>query len=123
MKTLATALMISASVLAGAVQAAEPEIYPPEINTRSDVSRAQVIAELHAAQMAGLVVQGHEPNYPEAVIAHRTTHDTKTRAEVQAELIAAREAGELVHAEDPSYPEHFESHPTHFASSGSSNNS
>ena len=48
MKTLASTLMISLAALAGAAQAADEPVK----------TRAQVVAELHAAQEQGLVSQG-----------------------------------------------------------------
>ncbi|MGP1666684.1 MAG: DUF4148 domain-containing protein [Rhodanobacter sp.] len=99
MKTLATVLMISASVLVGAAQAAEPEVYPAEVGTPSSLTRAQVVSQLHAAQVAGLITEGQQPSYP--VLA---AHQAKTRAEVQAELAAAVNAGQVVVGQDPFYP-------------------
>ena len=86
MKALATALMVSASMLlAGAVQAEDAQPYPPEVDTSSSLTRAQVLAELHAAQDAGLITQGQLPNYPEKLIAH----SAKVHAQQSAQLTAS----------------------------------
>jgi hypothetical protein len=77
MKTLATTLMISLSVLAGAAQAADE---PAK-------TRSQVVAELQQAQSQGLISYG-EQEYPVAVASSEHT----SRADVQAELAAAQDA-------------------------------
>lgn len=80
MKTLATTLMISLSVLAGAAQAADE---PAK-------TRAQVVAELQQAQSQGLISYG-EQAYPVAAPAG----EPSSRAQVQAELSAAQAAHEI----------------------------
>lgn len=92
MKTLATVLMISASMLAGAAHAELGGIYPPEADTSSHVTRAQVVADLHAAQAKGQVVLGEDVTYPDFAV----TKSTKSRAQVRAELEKAIDAGQLV---------------------------
>lgn len=66
MKILTTTLMVSALALAGAAQAELVQADSPEFNTQTQVqnTRAQVIAELHAAQAAGLVRSGQDVTYP-----------------------------------------------------------
>ncbi|MBV6272282.1 DUF4148 domain-containing protein [Alcaligenaceae bacterium CGII-47] len=68
MKTLATVLMVSATVLTGAAQAELVQADSPEFNTHANtqvqMTRAQVVAELHAAQAAGLVRSGQDVTYP-----------------------------------------------------------
>ena len=85
MKTLVTALMISATVFAGAAQAADD----------STLTREQVIAEMQAAKSTGLVSTG-ELDYPPVF---NSTND-KSRSEVKAELAAAIEAGEITVGEE-----------------------
>src|SRR3546814_13334190 len=84
MKTLASALMISLSVLAGVAQAADA---PTK-------TRAQVVAELQAAQSQGLISSG-ELDYP---LAAAPTSNV-SRADVQAELAAAQAAGTISQGE------------------------
>lgn len=88
MKTLVTALMISAATFAGAAQAAD----------ESTLTRAQVIAQMQEAKSAGLVSSG-ELDYPPAF----NSTSSKDRSEVKAELAAAIEAGEIQVGED-AYP-------------------
>lgn len=66
MKILTTALMVSTMALAGAAQAELVQADSPEFNTQTQVqvTRAQVVAELHAAQAAGLVRSGQDVTYP-----------------------------------------------------------
>src|SRR5690606_7476547 len=85
MKTLATALAMSFAVIAGAAQAADA---PPT------KTRAQVVAELQAAQSQGLISEG-ELDYPIA----QTASSHKSRAEVQAELAAAQSTGQISEGE------------------------
>ena len=87
MKTLVTALMISATAFAGAAQADE-----------STLTREQVVAEMQAARSAGLISTG-ELDYPRAF---NSTND-KSRSEVNAELAAAIEAGQITIGEE-AYP-------------------
>jgi DNA-binding transcriptional regulator LsrR (DeoR family) len=81
MKTLATALMLSMSVLAAGAQAAEADQGP---------TRAQVQAELQQAKVSGQYTFGEE-GYP-APIAQTSG---LTSQQVQAELAQARNAGEV----------------------------
>ena len=87
MKTLVSALILSASFI-GAAQAGELD-YPPELNTQSTVTRAQVQQELAAARGNGELGFGEE-GFAAAPIAF--TSD-KTRAQVKQELAAARAQG------------------------------
>lgn len=80
MKTLVSALMISATVFTGAAYAADS----------SSPTRAQVIAEMQQAKAAGLISSG-EQAYPVAI----STASTKDRAQVQQELSAAIAAGQV----------------------------
>lgn len=80
MKTLVTALMISATAFAGAAQAADD----------SSLTREQVVAEMQAARSAGLISTG-ELDYPPRV----SSASDKSRSEVKAELAAAIEAGQI----------------------------
>ncbi|MFW7340928.1 DUF4148 domain-containing protein [Pollutimonas sp. H1-120] len=84
MKTLATTLMISLSVLAGAAQAAD----------ESTKTRAQVVAELQQAQSQGLISYG-EQAYPVEV----GTANSNSRADVLAELAAAQKADAISNGE------------------------
>lgn len=80
MKTLVTALMISAGIFASAAQAADD----------SYLSRAEVIADLQQARSAGLISTG-ELDYPPAL----DSTSAKDRSQVEAELSAAIEAGQI----------------------------
>lgn len=81
MKTLATALILSMSVLAAGAQAAEADQGP---------TRAQVQAELQQAKVSGQYTFGEE-GYP-APIAQKSS---LTSQQVQAELAQAKNAGEV----------------------------
>ncbi len=87
MKTLVSALILSASFI-GAAQAGELD-YPPALNTQSTVTRAQVQQELAAARANGELVSGEE-GYAATLYAHA---GDKTRAQVKQELAAARAQG------------------------------
>ncbi|NYT85214.1 DUF4148 domain-containing protein [Pollutimonas harenae] len=121
MKTLASLLLISASLIGTTAYAQDTQTnsttraqvvaelqaaraagqlsvgeldYPIAINQTSSLSRAQVVAELAAAKAAGQLSVG-ELDYPIA-----SSHpSTVTRAEVVAELYAAKAAGQLVEPE------------------------
>ncbi len=92
MKTLATTLMISLSLIAGIAQAA----------TSTDVSttktRAQVVTELQQARAQGLLSNG-ELDYPPAI----ASTSSETRAQVVAELHAAEAVGQMSRGET-NYP-------------------
>ncbi|OWT58184.1 hypothetical protein CEY11_14360 [Candidimonas nitroreducens] len=92
MKALASALMISATLIAGAAQAASVNDAPK--------TRAQVQAELVAAQAAGQIQTGEFADYPVAVQQASTTN----RAQVQSELAAAEAAGQIESGEFADYP-------------------
>ena len=91
MKALASALMISATLIAGAAQAASLNDAPK--------TRAQVVAELQQARAQGQLSNG-ELDYPPAI----AQASTKSRAQVQQELAAAQAAGQIQVGEDTSYP-------------------
>lgn len=91
MKALASALMISATLIAGAAQAASLNDAPK--------TRAQVVAELQQARAQGLLSSG-ELDYPPAV--EQTS--TVSRAQVQAQLAAAEAAGQIESGEYADYP-------------------
>ena len=97
MKTLVSALILSASFI-GAAQAGELD-YPPALDTHSSVTRAQVQQELATARANGELVSGEE-GYAVATFAQ--TGD-KTRAQVQQELAAARAQG-LTESGELDYP-------------------
>lgn len=88
MKTLASTLMISLSLIAGVAQAASSTDVP------TSKTRAQVVAELQEARAQGLLSTGQE-DYP---IVNAST-SSKTRAEVEAELVAAEAAGTISRGE------------------------
>jgi hypothetical protein len=83
--------MISATLIAGAAQAANLNDAPK--------TRAQVVAELQQARAQGLLSTG-ELDYPPAIEQASTT----TRAQVQAELAAAEAAGRINSGEFANYP-------------------
>ena len=97
MKTLVSALILSASVI-GAAQAGELD-YPPALDTHSSVTRAQVQQELAAARANGELVSGEE-GYAVATFVQA---GDKTRAQVQQELAAARAQG-LTESGELDYP-------------------
>ncbi|SSW62138.1 DUF4148 domain-containing protein [Achromobacter agilis] len=97
MKTLVSALILSASFI-GAAQAGELD-YPPALNTESTVTRAQVQQELAAARANGELVSGEE-GYAATIFA---ASGDKTRAQVQQELAAARAQG-LTESAELAYP-------------------
>ncbi|KRC73511.1 hypothetical protein D3C87_252670 [compost metagenome] len=97
MKTLVSALILSASFI-GAAQAGELD-YPPPLNTQSTVTRAQVQQELAAARANGELVSGEE-GYASTAFAQA---GDKTRAQVREELAAARSQG-LTEGGELDYP-------------------
>lgn len=99
MKTLVSALILSASFI-GAAQAGELD-YPPALNTQSTVTRAQVQQELAAARANGELVSGEE-GYAATAFAS-TSASNKTRAQVTQELAAARAQG-LTESGELDYP-------------------
>ncbi|MFY0477625.1 DUF4148 domain-containing protein [Achromobacter marplatensis] len=98
MKTLVSALILSASFI-GAAQAGELD-YPPALNTESTVTRAQVQQELAAARANGELVSGEE-GYAATTFA--AVGNDKTRAQVTQELAAARAQG-LTESGELDYP-------------------
>ena len=101
MKTLVSALILSASFI-GAAQAGELD-YPPALNTQSTVTRAQVQQELAAARANGELAFGEEGYAATAfAFAHPQAGD-KSRAQVQQELAAARAQG-LTDSGELDYP-------------------
>jgi hypothetical protein len=90
---LSAALAALPAVYATAALAQEAEPYP-NTTTASTVSRADVIAEVRAAQAAG------DLHWGEAQVVRDVPGDaTKSRAEVIAELRAARAAGDVSYGE------------------------
>ena len=98
MKTLVSALILSASFI-GAAQAGELD-YPPALNTASTVTRAQVQQELADARANGELVFGEEG---ESATAFAAVGADKTRAQVKQELAAARAQG-LTESGELDYP-------------------
>jgi hypothetical protein len=91
MKTLASLLLVSATVAATAAYALGPSgelDYPPAISQITSLSRAQVMAEFEAAKAAGRLVFGEidEPSIPIA-------ESTLSREQVRAEAVAAHANG------------------------------
>jgi len=97
MKTLVSALILSASFI-GAAQAGELD-YPPALNTESTVTRAQVQQELAQARANGELVSGEE-GYAATIFA---ASGDKSRVQVQKELAAARAQG-LTDSAELAYP-------------------
>ncbi len=97
MKTLVSALILSASFI-GAAQAGELD-YPPALNTQSTVTRAQVQQELAPASANG-ELDTTEEGY--AATAFASASD-KSRAQVKQELAAARAQG-LTESGELDYP-------------------
>ncbi|SIT20721.1 DUF4148 domain-containing protein [Achromobacter sp. MFA1 R4] len=81
MKTLATALMLSMSVLAAGAQAAEADQGP---------TRAQVQAELQQAKASGQYTFGEE-GYPAPIVQKSSL----SSQQVQADLAQAKNAGQV----------------------------
>ncbi|MBO1014187.1 DUF4148 domain-containing protein [Achromobacter sp. SD115] len=97
MKTLVSALILSASFI-GAAQAGELD-YPPALNTESTVTRAQVQEELAQARANGELVSNEEGSTTTIFAAS----GDKSRAQVQKELAAARAQG-LTDSSELAYP-------------------
>ncbi len=97
MKTLVSALILSASVI-GVAQAGELD-YPPALDTHSTVTRAQVQQELAAARANGELVSTEE-GYAAASFV---SAGDKSRAQVKQELAAARALG-LTDSGELDYP-------------------
>ncbi|BDT70148.1 hypothetical protein os1_43410 [Comamonadaceae bacterium OS-1] len=91
-KLLAASLIALASVATTSAFAdAYDRDYPVVTSTHSTVTRAQVQAELRAAQQDGSLAASTDNNYPVIV----TTGTPLTRAEVRADLIKAEKDGSL----------------------------
>jgi len=91
MKTIASVLLISASLAGTAAYAAEPSgelDYPPAITQTSQLTRAQVVAELQQARAAGQITFG-ENDEPVTQVADSNL----TRAQVHAEAVQANAHG------------------------------
>jgi len=91
MKTLASLLLISATLAGTAAYAQEPSgelDYPPPISQTSSLTREQVVAELQAARAAGQVTFG-ETEQP----ARQVAASSLTREQVRAEAVAAHANG------------------------------
>ena len=82
MKTLASLLLASVALVGASAHAQDSQTQP--------LSRAQVVAELHAAQAAGQISTGRL-DYPVAV----KSTSSLTRAQVQTELQVARATGQI----------------------------
>ena len=67
--------------------------YPPQEQSHSTLTRAQVLAELKAAQASGEFQAIHENGYPSSQA--RTTQSAVSREQVRRETIAANRAGLL----------------------------
>ncbi|WDZ95818.1 DUF4148 domain-containing protein [Herbaspirillum sp. WKF16] len=78
----------------------------PIIPFKSTKTRAEVKAELVAAQKAGAIANGD--NYP--ILPATTTH--KTRAQVRAELVAAQREGLIANGDNYPIIKQAESHKT-----------
>jgi hypothetical protein len=80
---IATVLAISAFSASAGSQFVHGEIYPPVDNTAtSSKTRAEVLAELRAAQAAGLVAYGE---FDSRTVVTKPSSSKLTRAEVQME--------------------------------------
>ncbi|WP_280187866.1 DUF4148 domain-containing protein [Delftia sp. PS-11] len=90
------AIIAALTVSAAAAQAAgfdfaENSSYPPEVQTQSTLTRAQVIADLKAAQANGTLLSVGEGYQP----AQNTAASTLSREQVRQEAAAAERAGKL----------------------------
>jgi hypothetical protein len=90
MKTLTSALLLSATLISASAFAGDLD-YPPVANTTSSVSRAQVQAELQQAQANGEIAFG-ELQQPTQMAE---TNTRLTRAAVQAEATRAKATGQI----------------------------
>jgi hypothetical protein len=88
----AAALTLSAGAFAQTSAPNGGEGYQGDISFQSSRSRAEVKAELAAAQRSGQIVAGE--NYPGTPVA---SGPAKTRAQVQAEFAQARAQGLIRH--------------------------
>lgn len=103
MKTLATSLVLSMSLLSAGAYAASPNIEPNNVpfqgvygQVDADApTRAQVQADLAQAKAAGLVTYG-EQDYPAVQVAAAAG---KTREQVKAELAQAKANGQYTFGE------------------------
>lgn len=103
MKTLASTLLVSMTLLSAGAYAASPNIEPNNVpfqgvygQSDSDApSRAQVAQELAQAKDAGLVTFG-ELDYPPVQAA---SAPGKTREQVRAELAEAKATGQYTFGE------------------------
>jgi hypothetical protein len=87
--------VVAATVLAslfGVARADDitPDPYTHMVSTRT---RAEVVAELHAARANGELTQGEDSG--SFHLSRQVWASGKTRAEVQAEVLAARQSGEM----------------------------
>jgi hypothetical protein len=95
MKLIASALLLSASLIGASAFAGDLD-YPPVANTTSSVSRAQVQAELHQAQANGEIAFG---DLQEPTQVAEAGNGNATRAQVQADLQAAKAHGDIAFGE------------------------
>lgn len=91
MKILTTALMLSAMALVGTAQAERVQANSPEFNTQTQdqETRAQVVAELHAAQAAGLVRSGQDVTYPHVRAEQRFEAQQHTALDTQQQALGS----------------------------------
>ncbi len=66
----------------------------------ADLTRAQVVEQLHAAQAQGIVTIGEHPGYPV-----ESTPSTQSRAEVVNALRLAQAQGQVAFGEQAHYPQ------------------
>lgn len=76
-----------------------PDPYTHMVSTRT---RAEVLAELHAARASGSLAQAHAEDGGSFHLARQAWTSTRTRAEVMAEVLAAHRNGvaEVMTGED-----------------------
>jgi ribosome-binding factor A len=94
MKLIASALLLSASLIGASAFAGDLD-YPPvaSASTTSSVSRAQVQADLHQAQANGEIAFGDLQEPTQVAASHLT------RAQVQADLQQAKAHGDIAFGE------------------------
>jgi hypothetical protein len=97
MKLIASALLLSASLIGASAFAGDLD-YPPVASnaTTSSVSRTQVQAELHQAQANGEIAFG---DLQEPTQVAEAGNGNATRAQVQADLQAAKAHGDIAFGE------------------------
>lgn len=90
---IASATLAALSGLSGTARADDitPDPYTHMVSTRT---RAEVVAELHAARASGSMAQAHAEDGGSFQLARQAWASGRTRAEVHAEVLAARRSGE-----------------------------